>query len=113
MSENFGAGRLKNGMSPSRYVFVLAALLVAGCGKKPPTEAECEQFAEHMTQLTFKSVGSAAGKADAMDGMLAKVAQSSRQQYLQTCKQMPTRALYDCMMKATSVNELPACSTAR
>jgi hypothetical protein len=102
-------------MSLSRYVFPLAALLLAaGCGKKPPTEAECEKFADHMTQLTFKSVGSAgAGKTDALDGMLAKVAQQSRQQYVQTCKQIPTRALYDCMMKAASVNELPACSTAR
>jgi hypothetical protein len=66
-----------------------------------------------MNELTLNSLGSyGTGKTDAVAGTMAKAAPSNRQPFVQSCKQLTSRALYDCMMNAATVNDLPACSAA-
>ncbi len=83
----------------------LAALLGLGltlsaCAKKP-SEAQCEEFADHFVKLLEES-------RDKPDARIRKLARDQRQDLVDTCVQDGTAQEVECVLAQPSIGEVEA-----
>lgn len=89
-----------------KRAWVLALLFVAAC-KNGPSEDQCKQLLDHLTDLEFKKAGAAA-TTDAMKQEIAKqktqVTEAKKTEFIETCTKKMAKARVECALNATELD---------
>lgn len=79
-----------------------AGASLAGCGRTPPTQAQCDAAANNIIGLFAAE--------NAIEGPIgSRVAENQRTNFTRSCLTTGTPAQAECAASATSVRELEAC----
>ena len=85
--------------------WVIAALFAIGC-KNGPSEDQCKQLLDHLTDLEFKKAGAAA----ASDDRKAEIAEQKTAvtdkvagEFMKTCKDKMAKSRVECALAATEL----------
>jgi hypothetical protein len=93
--------------------WVLALALCAGCGKTP-SDDQCKQLLDHLTELEFKKAGATA-TADAQKAALAqqkaKVVEAKTAEFMDQCTKKTARDRVECALAATDLDAVTKCDT--
>ena len=85
--------------------WVLGALLAVGC-KNGPSEDQCKQLLDHLTDLEFKKAGAAANTDD-RKAEIAKqktaVTDKVSGEFIKECKDKMARARVECALAASEL----------
>ena len=83
-----------------------AALMTVGC-KNAPSEDQCKQLLDHLTDLEFRKAGAAA-TSDTMKAELVKqkaaVVDSKSAEFIETCTKKTSRARVECALAASDLD---------
>jgi len=86
--------------TPAR-LSLLAAFVLGACAK--PTEADCEQLADHVIDLMVKDVG-----VEGMEDAIREEAEKERPKLIEECKG-GTKTEVDCLLAAQSREDMEKC----
>lgn len=93
-------------MNRMKRASVLALLFVAAC-KNGPSEDQCKQLLDHLTDLEFKKAGAAA-TTDAMKQEIAKqktaVTEAKKTEFIETCTKKMAKSRVECALNATELD---------
>jgi len=98
--------------------WVLAAVLAIGC-KNGPSEDQCKQLLDHLTDLEFKKAGAAA-TTDDRKAEIAKqktaVSEKVSGEFIKECKDKMAKSRVECALAATELegdNGVAKCDEAK
>jgi hypothetical protein len=95
-------------------VLLVAFVMSSGCGAKKLTADDCENFADHIMDLTVQRMTTMLPPQ--RPGMTLPIAaayqavQGQRGTFVRECTNGMPRAAYDCLMRAASVDAMTACA---
>ncbi len=101
-----------------KRAWMLAVLFAVGC-KNGPSEDQCKQLLDHLTDLEFKKAGAAAA-SDAMKAEIAKqktaVTEAKSAEFIETCTKKMARSRVECALNANELegeNGVAKCDEAK
>lgn len=103
-----GVGEVGHGrpMKSARLVPLCAVFLLAGCSK--PSQELCEEFADHVTELTVKDVNEKMGES--VEAFTRAQIAARRDDDIKKCLETGSVRKIKCMLKADTAADAKACA---